>query len=423
MKMKVFACIVGFALTVLFCTLPLAEDNSVELVEDDCVKCHLKEVQKVDEQGALHKTEVGCIDCHEEHPPSEEGVIPACALCHGPEDATHYNLEGNCASCHHPHYPTEIDFSQIDDVRPACLSCHPGQGREMEAHPSEHAGLDCKECHLEHGESAACMECHEPHTEAMTPQDCLRCHKPHMPLGVTYAEDIPSSFCSGCHNSEGKALTRTQTRHHELGCTYCHKNEHKAEIQCGTCHGEPHNENIHVRYPHCLTCHEDAHALCTSLNVDKMAEDCTTCHTDQATEVDTYPSAHANVSCAECHYDIHGYIPTCTECHEEPHTHYVDDAGCIVCHQPHSPSEVNYSADTPNNICAGCHDDVSHRLLSSDKGHGFLQCVFCHADKHRYVPTCQNCHENGPHRKEMLKQFAGCRDCHGDAHMLILQND
>ncbi len=262
MKMKVFACIVGFALTVLFCTLPLAEDNSVELVEDDCVKCHLKEVQKVDEQGALHKTEVGCIDCHEEHPPSEEGVIPACALCHGPEDATHYNLEGNCASCHHPHYPTEIDFSQIDDVRPACLSCHPGQGREMEAHPSEHAGLDCKECHSEHGESTPCMECHESHAEGMNLQACLSCHKPHGPTEVKYDDSVPVDYCTCCHENEGSNLAKSSKAHHELGCVECHESEHKAATPCESCHdAKPHGTFMHEKYPNCVDCHRDPHAL------------------------------------------------------------------------------------------------------------------------------------------------------------------
>ncbi|MBW1678348.1 MAG: cytochrome C, partial [Deltaproteobacteria bacterium] len=157
----------------------------------------------------------------------------------------HYALE-DCASCHHPHYPLEMDFATIDEVKAVCLTCHSDQGQEMEAHPSEHAGLDCKECHMAHGEATECMECHDAHTEEMTYEGCLRCHKPHMPVEVTYGGDIPSSFCISCHNLIGKDLAGTTTKHHALRCVYCHENEHKAVLDCGICHGDPHSFDIHA---------------------------------------------------------------------------------------------------------------------------------------------------------------------------------
>jgi len=394
-----------------------------------CSGCHEGPVQEIEERGAAHE-EVGCTDCHEQHPPSEEGVIPACAVCHGPEDQLHYELE-NCASCHYPHYPLEMDFAKMDEVKTVCLICHPDQNREMEAYPSEHAGLDCKECHMAHGEAAACMACHDdPHAEKTTHQDCQRCHKPHMPLEVTYGRDVPPSFCVSCHRRAGKDLAETTTKHHELACVSCHENEHKALPQCGTCHGQPHNFDIYGKYPDfdiygkypdCLRCHENAHAPSQSLNVHNMAEDCRTCHAEQETEAETHPSAHTAMSCVECHYGSHGYIASCAECHEEPHAPGFDAAGCIACHPPHSPLEVSYSEDVASDICAGCHGSVSDKLSASDEGHAFLQCVFCHADKHGYVPTCRDCHETVVHSEEMLKEFKGCEDCHGDVHVLKMQ--
>ena len=390
-----------------------------------CSSCHEGPVQEIEERGAAHQ-EVGCIDCHKQHPPSEEGVIPACAVCHGQEESPHYALE-NCASCHQPHYPLEMDLEKMDEVKAACLTCHSDQGQEMEVHPSEHAGLDCKECHMAHGEATQCMECHEAHTEEVIHKDCQHCHKPHKPLAVTYTGDITSSLCVSCHNRAGKDLAQTTTKHHGLQCVYCHKNEHKAVPQCITCHGQPHDFAIHGKYPDfdisldCVGCHQNAHAPSQAMNAHMMAQECRTCHPEQKTETEKHPSAHAATSCVECHYDSHGFITSCAECHEEPHATGVDDAGCIACHPPHSPLEVRYSEDVANHICAGCHSDVNDKLSGSNEGHAFLQCVLCHADKHGYVPTCQDCHEATMHSEEMLKEFKGCLDCHGNAHVLKLQ--
>lgn len=66
---KVFISIIGCLAMLLFSTLSLAENNSLELAEGDCIKCHPSNIREVNERGALHKTEVTCIDCHEEHPP------------------------------------------------------------------------------------------------------------------------------------------------------------------------------------------------------------------------------------------------------------------------------------------------------------------------------------------------------------------
>jgi hypothetical protein len=32
-------------------------------------------------------------------------------------------------------------------------------------------------------------------------------------------------------------------------------------LDCGTCHGQPHDVAIHAKYPGCLTCHKGPHAL------------------------------------------------------------------------------------------------------------------------------------------------------------------
>lgn len=231
------------------------------LTGSDCIKCHTKEVKDVATQGAAH-AEMDCQDCHLEHPPLGDNSIPDCALCHDPEEKTHYQL-AQCAACHNPHHPLAIDFSALTDVKPACLSCHTEQGAEMTAHPSAHSSQDCNECHISHGlgegQFLNCLDCHEGHTESMTVTDCTKCHKPHSPVEVTYAE-IPSDLCSGCHEEIVTTLAKSNKLHSELTCSECHVDEHKTITLCIDCHGEPHGV-MHTKYPNCIDCHIDPHAL------------------------------------------------------------------------------------------------------------------------------------------------------------------
>jgi len=235
-----------------------AEFDIVPLEDQDCTKCHPYAVKDINERGGLHQS-IGCSECHLEHPPLGKNPIPTCEMCHDPGDATHYNIK-NCSACHYPHYPTEMEFGEIDAS--ACLSCHPDQGKEMEAKPSEHAGLNCTECHMVHREWANCADCHTPHAEEMTHADCLACHKPHSPKAVNYADGIPNNYCACCHEDVGNALASSKKAHSEMGCIECHESEHMAVTQCDGCHdADLHGATMHERYPLCLDCHNNPHAL------------------------------------------------------------------------------------------------------------------------------------------------------------------
>ncbi len=340
MKGQGFICFSCCALVILLgASWCLAEIQPVPLLETDCGKCHQDVVKHVAERGALH-TEVGCLECHVEHPPAGENAIPTCDDCHGSEDSVHYGLKecktchhphyplemdfatmgggkavcltchpdqckeleadpsehtpldckechvvhGNegipecgachgadesvhyalkeCSACHHAHYPLKMDFAQLSDARVVCLTCHPDQGSQMEAEPSEHAGLDCNECHLAHGEATECTGCHEPHSQEMVYNDCLSCHKPHAPVAVRYGDDLTSNMCSSCHEEEGAALAKSTKAHHELRCVECHESEHMATSGCEVCHdAKPHSSFMHEKTPNCLDCHRDPHAL------------------------------------------------------------------------------------------------------------------------------------------------------------------
>ncbi|MBN1932095.1 MAG: hypothetical protein JW786_10865 [Desulfobacterales bacterium] len=231
--------------------------------------------------------------------------------------------------------------------------------------------------------------------------------------------------CARCHYTVFSDI-RDQGGAHRLACRKCHVTFHTNKPgkdwkdvvpDCNSCHKQYHGKE----FPDCLRCHANAHAPVASLDIEKMTNDCTACHKKQAAETKKYSSEHAEMACNACHHSRHGYLPKCTECHEKPHAPYTNNAGCMGCHPPHSPLEILYTENTANEVCAGCHDAVVAKLAGSDKEHTFLKCAFCHAAKHKFIPTCQSCHENGPHREDLLKKFKGCGDCHGDAHLLRLQ--
>lgn len=233
---------------------------SVALAEQDCAKCHAAEAKDVKANGALH-ADVGCLECHPEHPPAGKETIYSCDMCHGPDDSAHYTLK-DCIVCHYPHHPRAIDFAKVDPIKAACLTCHAEQGTEMESRPSAHADLDCKECHLEHKQWLECGECHEAHAPEMAHKDCLSCHKPHSPAEVTYNDSVPNNFCACCHEDVGSGLAESKKAHGQMGCVECHESEHTAASACDACHdANLHGTFMHEKYPNCLDCHKDPHAL------------------------------------------------------------------------------------------------------------------------------------------------------------------
>lgn len=257
MKIIITSCLVVLASLSLISTATASD----VLSDADCVKCHINAVNDVAAHGAAHN-EMGCQDCHLEHAPLGSRIIPQCALCHAADETPHYALD-NCVGCHYPHHPLEIDFSSLDNVKPACISCHPEQGAEMVAKPSAHATQDCNSCHNAHGLAEGqfqnCLDCHEGHSETMKVSDCTLCHKPHSPAEVTY-DDLPSELCAACHDDIAASLAKSTKKHHELTCSECHVDEHKTITQCTDCHGEPHGI-MHQKYPNCVECHIDPHAL------------------------------------------------------------------------------------------------------------------------------------------------------------------
>ena len=235
-------------------------DNSAEvppLTNDICIKCHPQQPATIDNRGGKHKTKVGCIDCHLEHPPRGMRAIPQCSVCHSGEP--HYELE-HCSGCHsNTHAP--IDLRLEGDITAPCLTCHQQQGDELKKYHSAHTNLACSECHKTHRAIPECMECHEKHTEDMDFESCKGCHLVHMPLEVTYIRETPSHYCGACHKEAEDLLQKNTTKHHELSCAYCHRDKHKRIPPCLACHGHPHPYDMIKHFSECGDCHTTAHDL------------------------------------------------------------------------------------------------------------------------------------------------------------------
>ena len=228
-----------------------------QLLNSDCAKCHKKPSADIAAAGKKHKTEIGCQDCHNGHPPMTGKKIPLCSQCH--EGKAHYKLAA-CNSCHsNPHTPLNIKFG--NKVTDACVTCHSGQIVKLRDNKSKHTGLYCSTCHDTHGKIPDCTQCHNAHFAEQTGADCKRCHQAHMPKNIVYTDKTPSKDCAGCHKKAYEQLTASTFKHKNLSCVACHQGKHKMVPQCQSCHLKTHPPQMLAQFPKCGFCHSIAHDL------------------------------------------------------------------------------------------------------------------------------------------------------------------
>ncbi|MDY0213036.1 MAG: hypothetical protein RBR06_08535 [Desulfuromonadaceae bacterium] len=260
LKLKI--CSVSVHLGLVFLLLfvgPASAADNAGLSQVDCGKCHASQVKIMAGSHGPHATQLGCLECHPHHPPTDQETISACVLCHA--EQPHYQI-GDCQHCHvDPHRPLITLRDSRKPEKKACLSCHPTVGQQMIDSPSRHAQLFCTRCHSRHKQIPDCRDCHDPHQQNQLSADCLKCHPAHQPLRITFDHYLPSGFCRPCHLQQSNALAATRTNHGGISCVYCHKGQHTTSPDCRDCHGLPHTPAIHRRYRDCLFCHGDAHKL------------------------------------------------------------------------------------------------------------------------------------------------------------------
>lgn len=222
-----------------------------------CQECHQKESTAIQEEGLGHQTEVSCANCHQGHKPKSFENIPACNLCHA--GTPHYD-QLQCLNCHRdPHRPMAIKLPK--KAHKECMTCHDSPGVDLAENQSYHSLLVCTDCHYEHAFMPECMSCHNSHGTQMTETDCQSCHEPHKPLEMVFAStEIPTGFCSPCHEQAGRVLAASNKKHRDLSCIECHE-QHGRIPDCQSCHGTPHADAMHAKFPVCGDCHGVAHDL------------------------------------------------------------------------------------------------------------------------------------------------------------------
>lgn len=252
-------CGAALALLVVSLSTPAFATQAVELEAGDCKKCHMLQPQMIAEGGGKHATEIGCLDCHPQHPPQGDATKVDCRHCH--EGELHFEI-GDCLHCHtNPHKPRESLRDPLKPARKECLSCHGEVGEQMAAAPSRHARLFCNRCHSRHKEIPSCLDCHTGHQQTQVAADCSKCHSAHQPLQIVPYGYVPGKFCRPCHVSEAMDLAASKSLHGGINCVYCHKGRHPSVPKCQDCHGLPHSRVIHTQFRECLECHGDAHRL------------------------------------------------------------------------------------------------------------------------------------------------------------------
>jgi len=138
--------------------------------------------------------------------------------------------------------------------------------------------------------------------------------------------------------------------------------------------------------------------------------DCVKCHKQETAEIATSGMAHGTeLNCQSCHAGHRpksaNNIPSCSMCHEGE-AHFALRQ-CLSCHDPHTPRELVLSGELKE-ACQSCHESQGQAMVVNPSMHAEMACNACHADWHKAIPECTDCHES---------HFSGqpsreCQQCH-----------
>lgn len=380
--------------------------------------------------------------------PARAQDVDDCLICHDDEELTkirddrvvslyididlfersvHGREEMVCIDCHAD--LIDFDYEHAEDLEPVdCSMCH---DREAEVYAQSLHGVAAAESNAD---APHCWDCHGAHdilppseTESRVnrfniPIMCGSCHKEgtkvsrmyHIPqdsILTHYSESIHgeglfkrgltiTAVCIDCHTAHDvRPHTDPKSTIHRdnvaATCQQCHgriEQVHRKVIAGELWEKEPH------KVPACVECHQP-HEVRNVFYEEGMADhECLECHgkPDLSVERDgetvslyvnhaeTSGSAHAKVSCAQCHT---GATPS----HERPCVTVTDHVDCSICHA----------------------DQVEQYATST---HGKLL-----AENDPDAPDCLRCHGTHGIRKHVdplsrtyVSNIAGlCGDCHG----------
>lgn len=303
----------------------------------------------------------------------EQPPCPTCATCHDllrtTEPRSRPSVEV-CQGCHQENTPevvaslrpstaqvTPVRFSHPDhlglgDIRGQCVGCHAGVTDDGRDPKSVFPGHDnCRSCHEDSFEQAACTHCHAPaDLRRLVPQTLVRHDEAFLRDHATHAS-TSEKLCRQCHTEEQCARCHDQFQplSAERRQTFDLITEriHRADFVAR------HHVDARMDPVSCMRCHtvsycEGCHA---ERGVSAGLRDPANPHPIGWVGPDTgSPSFHGRaarrdiVSCAGCHDQ--GPATNCIRCHSvggpggNPHpggwrsTQAMGEGVCRYCHEP-----------------------------------------------------------------------------------------
>lgn len=268
-----------------------------------------------------------------------------------------------------------------------CGSCHEMRDASASWRRSAHAGVQCVECHVPPGRSAALawharetrniwasylnMEPDSAQEARPSNENCIKCHPLKGLMGIPGLLRMPHARhvnqnnlkCIDCHDHTSHAKPGESSKVSMSPCTMCHE-QTSDPTRCAFCHyttpeGKKHPSDFITAHGRlavadeedCLRCHHDKAAFCDSCHAKPppghYSGDWRYSHGKHAVK--------DRALCLGCH----SFEELCKQCHEVSHP---DDwaashasvaakgtASCMVCHPPL--------------MCGDCHGKEGVRAL------------------------------------------------------------
>ncbi len=278
----------------------------------------------------------------------------------------------------------------------ACFACHVHDDANKQWARSEHANINCHECH----HSSKKDQVIQMYRFAFLGQRAV---------SPRHGEIIvPRRLCLGCHWEHDEKYPNapdiSRSRYHA-------KHVFNEKIECTKCHGyRTHKFTMEERY--CLTCHKDKefrpHGTTDKPHMKVPMGDfpCLNCHTDRTRDL-----RPGRLKCLYCHgtdkdrkqliaeatIDVKHFQPTPETIRKAIKINVPENAAmqfdCNTCHNPHLRSRPDWATCTVK-----CHQNVPH----TGKHEMHLQMNL----------TCKNCHK--PHLWKITPEVAKkeCTTCH-----------
>jgi len=268
-----------------------------------------------------------------------------------------------------------------------CKSCHIMEPAFEAWQKSEHANINCHECHH--------LSVKELNT-LMVSAFIRRTEK----VPVRYGKIIvPWKYCVECHWEENPEYPNAKKIN---GSTFHAKHYFMEKIECSKCHGyRVHKFTLEERY--CITCHKGrevhgegmASLPCLNCHTDRTpnllpgTQKCLFCHGDESVRKELISDATIDVTHFQPSQDVIKKAIKINRPADAPMQFF-----CYQCHKPHEKVRPDYGT------CISCHSQIvnvgKHKLHIQTVG---LECKSCHKE-HVWRVTrdsakkiCTTCHE------------------------------